>query len=196
LVNLFRLEKDFEVVARCMDGLETMKAVSQHRPDILILDIRMPAKNGLEIAKEMLNEKLPTRVVLPTAALDEEELVEAVHLGVQGILLKEMAPQFLVQCIRKVSAREQWIERDSTRRALEKMLQGEAAAREIADLLTPREIDIVRMVAKGLRNKEIGDRLCVSEGTVKVHLHNIYDKLKVDGRLALRFLSRTLFRSR
>jgi len=185
LENLFRLEPDFQVLARCMNGVETLKAVRQHRPDILILDIRMPAKDGIEILREMRKENLSTRVVLLTAALDEKELLEAAHLGVQGIILKEMAPRLLIQCIRKVQAGEQWIERRSTMQALEKMMQREAASREIASLLTQREMVIVRMVAGGLRNKEIADKLCISEGTVKVHLHNIFEKLGVDSRLAL-----------
>jgi DNA-binding NarL/FixJ family response regulator len=185
LENLFHLEKDFKVVARCLDGIETMQAVHRHRPDVLILDIRMPGKDGLEVAREMRKEKLPTRVVLLTAELDEDELLESLRLGVQGIVLKEMAPQLLVQCIRKVHAGEQWIEPRSARQALEKMLRREAGARDIATVLTPREIDMVRMVARGLRNKEIAGKLSISEGTVKVHLHNIYEKLKVEGRLAL-----------
>jgi DNA-binding NarL/FixJ family response regulator len=185
LENLFHLEKDFKVVARCLDGMETMQAVRKHRPDVLILDIRMPGKDGLEIAREMRKEKLPTRIVLLTAELDEDELLESLRLGVQGIVLKEMAPQLLVQCIRKVHAGEQWIEPRSARQALEKMLRREAGARDIATVLTPREIDLVRMVARGLRNKEIAGKLSISEGTVKVHLHNIYEKLKVEGRLAL-----------
>jgi DNA-binding NarL/FixJ family response regulator len=185
LENLFHLEKEFQVVARCTNGIETMQAVLQHAPEVLVLDIRMPGKDGLEIAREVRKEKLPTRIVLLTAALDEDELLEAVRLGVKGIVLKEMAPQVLVQCIRKVHAGEQWIEPRSARQALEKMLRREAGAREIAHILTPREIEMVRMLARGLRNKDIADRLCISEGTVKVHLHNIYEKLKVDGRLAL-----------
>jgi DNA-binding NarL/FixJ family response regulator len=185
LGNLFQLEKDFEVVARCTDGIETMKAVHRHRPDLLILDIRMPGKNGFEIAREMNEEKLPTRVILLTAALDEKELLEAFRLDIQGIVLKEMAPQLLVQCIRKVHAGEKWIESRLAKQALEKMLQREAGMREAAELLTPRERDILHMVACGLRNKEIAEKLFISEGTVKIHLHNIYEKLKVDGRLAL-----------
>ena len=185
LENLFRLEKDFQVVARCTNGMEAMQEVLRLRADVLVLDIRMPGKDGLEIAREMQKGKIPTRVVLLTAALDEEEFLEAIRLGVQGIVLKEMAPQILIQCIRKVHAGEQWIEPRSARQALEKMLRREAGVRAIAHLLTPREIEMVRMVAQGLRNKEIADKLCISEGTVKVHLHNIYEKLKVDGRVAL-----------
>src|SRR3990172_2775655 len=96
-----------------------------------------------------------------------------------------MASQLLVQCVRKVHAGEEWLERRSVSLALEKLIRREAGAREVAGLLTPREIEIVRMVASGLRNKEIGARLSVSEGTVKVHLHHIYEKLGVDGRVAL-----------
>ncbi len=185
LVNLFALEEGFEVVASCADGDQALRAVRLHRPDVLVADIRMPGMNGLDVVRKMREEKLPTRVVLLTAALEDEELVEAVHLEVPGIVLKEMAPQLLVQCIRKVHAGEQWVERRSAKLALEKMLRREAGTREAAALLTPREIDLVRMVAHGLRNREIADKLFISEGTVKVHLHNIYEKLQVDGRMAL-----------
>lgn len=185
LENLFSLEKDFQVVARCSDGEQALKALHQHDADVLVLDIRMPGKNGLEVVREMRKEKLPVRVIILTAALDEDELVEAVGLGVQGIVLKEMAPQLLVQCIRKVHAGEQWIERQSTGKAMEKMLRREAGMREMAGHLTPREIEIVHHVARGLRNREIGEKLFISEGTVKIHLHNIYEKLNVDGRMAL-----------
>jgi DNA-binding NarL/FixJ family response regulator len=183
--NLLRLEADFEITARCKDGIEALKAVRRHRPDIAILDIRMPGKDGLAIAREILAEKLPTRVVLYTAELDEDQLLDAIRAGVQGVILKEMAPKLLAQCVRKVHAGEQWLERRSTCLSLEKLMRREAGAREIAALLTPRETSMVRMVAQGLRNKEIADKLCISEGTVKVHLHNIFVKLQVDSRLAL-----------
>ena len=183
--NLFRLEEDFQLLARCKDGIETMQAVRSHQPDVVILDIRMPGKDGLTIARDILAEKLPTRVVLLTAELEDDPLLEAVRSGVRGIVLKEMAPQLLVQCIRKVHAGEQWIERRSTALNLEKILRREIAAREIEALITPREISIVKMVAQGLKNKEISTRLFISEGTVKVHLHNIFQKLHLKGRLAL-----------
>jgi DNA-binding NarL/FixJ family response regulator len=185
LENLFRTEEDFQVLARCINGDEALKAVHEHRPDVLVLDIRMPVKDGLEVAREIRKENLPTRVVLLTAVLEERELLEAVRLGVQGIVLKEMAPQMLLRCIRKVHAGEQWIELRSAKQALEKMLRREAGAREVSAKLTPQEMTIVRMVAGGLRNKEIADKLHISEGTVKVHLHNIFEKLQVDSRLSL-----------
>ena len=185
LENLFRLEKDIQVLARCGDGVEALRAVREHRPDILILDIRMPRMDGLAVLRALKMEKLRTRVVLLTVALDEDEVLEAIRLGVRGVVLKEMAPQLIVQCVRKVHAGGEWLERSSVGRALEMMLRREAGALQIAGLLTPREIEIVRLVASGQRNKEIAGKLTMSEGTVKLHLHNIYQKLHVDGRVAL-----------
>ncbi len=185
LINLFLLEDDLQVLESCSNGTDALQAVHKYQPDVAVLDISMPGMNGLEVCRKIREDKLPTRLVLLTAALKEEEMAEAVHLGVQGIVLKEMAPQFLVQCIRKVYSGEQWVERQSTRQTLEKMLRREAGAREVATLLTNREIELVRLVATGLRNRELADKLCISEGTVKVHLHNIYEKLNVDGRMAL-----------
>lgn len=185
LESLFRMEQDIQVVARCVNGDEALQAVRQHGPDILILDIRMPGKDGLAVLRKMRDEDMPTQVVLLTVALDDEETLEALRLGVRGVVLKEMAPQMLVQCVRKVHAGEQWLERRSVGRALEKLLSSEAGVREIAGVLTPRELEVVRMVASGFRNKEIADRLSISEGTVKIHLHHIYEKLRLNGRLEL-----------
>ena len=91
----------------------------------------------------------------------------------------------LVQCVRKVHQGEQWLDNRSVVRALEKVARREAGVARLAGLVTPRELQIVRMIASGLRNKEIAARLSISEGTVKIHLHNIYEKLAVDGRLEL-----------
>jgi DNA-binding NarL/FixJ family response regulator len=183
--HLFRQEKDFRLAARCSDGLETMEAIRRHRPDVVILDIRMPGKDGLAISREMLAEKHPARVILFAAELDEVQMLDAVQAGVRGIVLKEMNSQLLVQCVRKVHAGEHWLDRRSTGVAIEKMLQREAGANEIAAFTTPREIHIIKLTAQGLQNKEIAAKLCISEGTVKVHLHNIYYKLRLDNRLAL-----------
>ena len=185
LESLFRLQPDFQVVARCKDGEEALGAVREHRPDVLLLDIRMPGMDGLGVLRALKKEKLPTRVVLLTVGLDEEDVLEAIRLGVKGVVLKEMAPQLLVECVRKVHAGGEWLEKRSVSRALDKLLRREASAREVARLLTAREIEIVRMVAEGLRNKEVAAKLSISEGTVKMHLHNVYEKVHVDGRLAL-----------
>jgi DNA-binding NarL/FixJ family response regulator len=185
LVQILRLEPDFHVVARCTNGEETFEAVRRHRPDVLVLDVRMPGKDGLAVLRDIRREELPTRVVLLTAALDEEGVVEAVRLGVWGLVFKEMAPQTLVTCVRKVHAGERWLDNRSVMRALETISRREANAEASAAQVTPRELEIIRMIATGLRNKEIAAQLSISEGTVKIHLHNIYEKLQVDGRLAL-----------
>jgi DNA-binding NarL/FixJ family response regulator len=185
LATLFRTEPDFQVLAACANGEETLRALREHRPDVLILDLHMPRKDGLAVMREMQRERLPTQVVILTASLDEDEVLEAIRLGARGVVLKEMALRLLVQCVHKVYEGEEWVEKHMAGRALEKMLKREAGAREMAAILTPREIEIVRMVAGGLRNKEIAQKLFISEGTVKIHLHNIYEKLGVDGRLAL-----------
>jgi DNA-binding NarL/FixJ family response regulator len=185
LDNLFHLEEDIQVVARCKDGAETMSAVRQHQPDVLILDIRMPGKDGLQVLWEMRSEKLSTRVVLLTAEIDDSQLVDAVRMGVRGVVLKEMAPKLLVTCVRKVHNGELWIERRLERQALEKVLYREADSRKAGSVLTASEMNVVRLAVSGLRNKDIADKLYISEGTVKVHLHNIYEKLKIDGRIAL-----------
>lgn len=185
LTLLLRQEPDLEVLAVCRDGEETLHAVRQLQPDVLILDILMPGKDGLAVLRELRQLEIPTRVILLTAAIDEDNLLEAMRLGVGGVVLKEMAVPLLIQCVRKVYAGDQWLERHSIGRAMEKMLRREAGTREVAKLLTPRELEIVRLAASGLRNKEIASRLTISEGTVKIHLHRSYKKLHVDSRIAL-----------
>ncbi len=185
LEALFQQETDFRVLARCPTGEATLEAVRRYRPAILLLDIRMPGMDGLEVLRRMAAQKLPTRVILLTAGIDEAQVTAAIGFGVAGVLLKEMAPRLLVQCVRTVHAGGQWLEKQSVSRAIEKLIRREAGAGELAKLLTPRESEIVRMVAKGLQNKEIGATLFISEGTVKIHLHNIYEKLHVRTRLEL-----------
>jgi DNA-binding NarL/FixJ family response regulator len=185
LENLFRLEPDFRVVARCVNGEECLAAVRRYEPDVLVLDIRMPRLDGLAVLRELRREKHPVKVVLLATALEEEEVLEALRLGVRGMLLKELAPQMVVQCVRKVHAGGQWVEKQAFGRALDTLLRREAGEREAASVLTPREIEMVGMVARGLRNKEMSQRLSISEGTVKIHLHNIYRKLKVENRVEL-----------
>jgi DNA-binding NarL/FixJ family response regulator len=180
-----RQEPDFEVLTCCYDGLETLQVVRPLRPDVLILDLCMPGKDGLAVLREIHEAEIPTRVVLLTAAMDEDSLLEAMRLGVSGVVLKEMTVPLLIQCIRKVYAGDQWLERRLIGRVVEKMLRREAGAREVAKILTPREIEIVQLVASGLRNKQIADKLAISEGTVKIHLHRSYEKLHVDSRVAL-----------
>jgi len=185
LEQLFAAEADFRVIARCSDGEEALQTVRKLTPDILILEIRMAGMDGLECLRQLKQEKLPTRVVFLTAMVDEDQALEAIRLGAGGVVLKEMAPHLLLLCVRKVHAGEQWIEKQSITRAIEKLLKREAGARRLASLLTTRETEIVRLVAQDLPNKEIADRLGISAGTIKIHLHNIYQKLNVSSRREL-----------
>ena len=137
LQQLFAMQPYMNVMACCTDGEQALQAVMHYQPDILILDLKMPRKNGLAVLRKLQKEKLPTKVVLLTAALDDDEVLEAIRLGVRGVVLKEMAPQLLIQCINKVHAGGEWMEKDSVGRALEKMLKRETGIQHITQILTP-----------------------------------------------------------
>jgi DNA-binding NarL/FixJ family response regulator len=184
LEQLFRREKDFDVVATATNGEDALAAVRKHRPDILVLDIQMPKGNGLWVLKQVKTEKLQTRVVLLTATLDEDDVLDAMQSGVSGLVLKEAAAVNLVETVRRVQRGERALEPTLVSRALDRLSQREDA-KKIVEVLSRRETEIVKMVATGLRNKEIATKLTIGEGTVKTHLHTIYEKLGVHGRVEL-----------
>ncbi len=185
LEALFRLEPDFRVVGRCLAGDEVLHAVKQHKPDLLLLDLRMPRMDGMEVLRALQRDAHATRVVLLAAAFEDDQVVEALRLGVRGMVLKEQAPSLLIECVRRVHAGGQWLEQQASGRALQSLVRRDAAEKEAARALTPREIELVRLAASGLRNREMSRRLQISEGTVKMHLHNVYRKLKLTSRVAL-----------
>ena len=185
LESLFRLEPAFEVVARCRDGEAVVEAVARHRPDLLILDVRMPRLDGLEVLRRLAAVPHAPRVLILTAALDDDEVVEAVRLGANGVVLKEMAPRLLVEAARRVAAGGEWLDQGLGGRLLRQVLDRGAERRELERRLTGREQQIVGGVARGLRNGEIARELHIAEGTVKIHLHNIYDKLGLRNRVEL-----------
>lgn len=182
LRQLFARTGEFDVVASCGNGGEVLAALRSVRADVLVLDLRMPGMSGLAVLRAMAAEKLAVKTVLLTAAVQDEQIVEAVQFGVLGVVLKESPPEDLFACLRSVAQGVPWLETDTMSRAFR---QDRDSTMAKGGALTPRELEIVRMVAGGLRNKEIGERLTISEGTVKVHLHNVYEKLGVDGRLEL-----------
>lgn len=184
LEQLFRREKDFDVVATATTGEDALAAVKKHNPQILVLDIQMPKGNGLWVLKQIHAEKLQTRVVLLTATLDEDEVLDAMQSGVSGLVLKEAAAVNLVETVKRVQRGERALEPMLVSRALERLSQREEA-KKIVEVLSRRETEIVKMVAAGLRNKEIAMKLSIGEGTVKTHLHTIYEKLGVHGRVEL-----------
>ena len=185
LDQLFRAGSDCEIVARSTDGEEALRAVQTFRPDVLVLDVRMPRLDGIELLRRMHELQLSTKVVLLTASLDDARLLEAFRLGASGLVLKESAPRLLVQSVRQVANGEQSWNGKAIAGALRLVLQREQAVAAASAMLTARELEVTRMVASGLRNKEIASRLEITEGTVKFHLHSIYEKLQIDGRYAL-----------
>jgi DNA-binding NarL/FixJ family response regulator len=190
LEQLFRLEEDFQVIGRCTRGDEVASQVMKLKPDALVLDMRMPGHNGLEVLRELRGRPHKTRVVILAATLTEEEMLEAIRLGVRGIVLKEMAPRLLVECIRKVHGGGQWLEKTIAGAVLDRLARREGAQKGVSGILTPREIEIARSIGVGRSNKEIADALFISEGTVKTHLHRIYEKLHIHGRLELGLYAR------
>lgn len=187
---LFSSLPDFRVVASCADGEQAVQAVRRHHPDLLVLELRLPRKDGLAVLQELQSGNLPTQAIVLTSALKENEMLEAIRLGARGVVLKEMAPQLLVHCLRKVHAGDTWLEKRSAGDALSHLLQKEAELSRAAGILTPREMQLVRLVARGLSNNEIGDQLHISEGTVKIHMHHIYEKLDIRNRVALTLYAR------
>jgi two-component system, NarL family, nitrate/nitrite response regulator NarL len=185
LESLLRQEPDFQIVARCATGDETLVALRRYHPDVVILDLHIRRRDGLELLRQLRREEQPTKVVLLVEQLEDEEVLETLRLGVRGMLLKELALRMVVPCIRKVVAGEPWIEKRAVSRALEVLLRREAGQREVVGLLTPREMEMVRLAAHGLRNEEMSNRLAISEGTVKTHLHRVYRKLNINNRVAL-----------
>ena len=185
LEQLFRGENDCEIVARCLNGEEALQAVERYRPDVLVLDVRMPRMDGIELLRIIGERQSSTKVVLLTASLDDARLLEAFRLGASGLVLKESAPRLLAQSVRQVAAGEQSWNGKAIAGALRLVLQREQAVAAASSTLTPREVEVTRMVASRLRNKEIASRLDITEGTVKFHLHSIYEKLRIDGRYAL-----------
>jgi DNA-binding NarL/FixJ family response regulator len=179
LSQFFADEPEMEIVAECADGESALAETARLSPDVLIADLRMPAVNGLEVLRRLKESPHPTPMVLLAGNISDEEVVKAVSLGVKGVVLKEMAPSLLVQCVRAVAAGGVWLEK------MGRAIENEQAKQRAREVLTPREREIVSMVARGFSNREVGERLSISEGTVKTHLHTIYEKLGLRGRVQL-----------
>jgi len=184
LAQLFRFEPDITVVVRALNGFEALEAVRKSRPDVLVLDLRMPVMDGLAVVRELQRDELTTRIVVLTG-IDGDQIQEAVELGVSGVVLKDMAAELLVRAVRQVHAGGTWIERNAATKTVGRLLQRDAATGEITRKLTPREIEVARMIVKGLPGRAVADRLRISEATAKLHLHHVYKKLGLDGRMAL-----------
>jgi DNA-binding NarL/FixJ family response regulator len=193
LKQLLMLEKDFDIVAAVGDGDDVLPAVEAHHPDILLLDLKMPGTHGLTILERLqIAQEKHTKVIVLTASEDKAEFVQAMKLGTSGIVLKQSPTDLLIKSIRKVHAGEIWLDSNTTAAVMRQFSLGQGhvppsgnGRERQRSPLSQREREIVALVAQGFKNKEMAEKMFISEQTVKNHLHNIFDKLGVSDRLEL-----------
>jgi two-component system, NarL family, nitrate/nitrite response regulator NarL len=189
LRRLLESERGFKVIAEACDGVEAVEFVRKLKPEILLLDLAMPRRPGLEALRELSIDSMPVRVILLTAAAEREQIVEALQLGARGVVLKDCGTEVLMRSIRAVLAGEYWVGREPVSNLMQYlrglMDSSTKISRQKRFGLTPRELDIVSAVVAGFANKEIAEHFKISEDTVKHHLSNIFDKTGVSTRLEL-----------
>lgn len=172
---------DLSVSGRFSDGSAARKAILEQRPDGTVLDINMPGMSGLDLLREARRDGWQTKIVLLTASLDPAPLVEAVNLNVDGLVLKHAASEVLLLCLRSALAGVPWIDKEAMKLVIEAMSRPGQPGPD----LTPRERQVADLVKLGLRNKEIAGELRITEGTVKMYLHTLYEKLGIGSRTEL-----------
>jgi two-component system nitrate/nitrite response regulator NarP len=172
-----------EVVAEVASGLEALAAVVKHDPDVLLLDVSMPDTSGVEVLQTLRQRDDHRLVVLVTAGLDAPTYRAALAAGANAIFLKSSDPELLLECLAAVQQGAKWLE------PMLDMAATDDRLRRLTATLSPREIEVAELVAHGLRNREIAERLRITEGTVKVYLHTIFEKLQVRTRTELALLA-------
>lgn len=183
-------DTDYQVVAKVTNGAAVLEAIPSARPEILLLDVQMPERTGLDVLRTLRSRGDQRPIVLLTASLDDSGLLEAIQLGVNGIILKEGAQSLLLKCLDDVANDRRWIEKSLLERALEISMSGTGEAQDGLSALSKRERAIVGLVAQGMRNRDVASELGITEGTVKVYLHRIYEKLGVSNRTELAIYAR------
>lgn len=176
--QLLQLEDEFEVVGEAANGKDALKLIKELKPDVVLLDINMPVKNGLEVLEEMQNIKSKTKVLMLTIHNEVEYLIKAVEIGCNGYLLKDSSFQTLKDAITLVNKGESFIQPELT----PILNAGLMRKNEIQDTLTKREIEVLKLVAIGETNREIAIELDISERTVKNHISNLFKKINVSDR--------------
>jgi two-component system nitrate/nitrite response regulator NarP len=167
-------------------------AIAEHDPDIVILDIQMPGKTGLEILRDLRDRGAARpKVIILTASLDRSQIVEAIALEADGLVLKDLVTERIVDCIDHVASGVQWIDNDALKRVIVDLARRDAR-HAAARPLSARESEVARLAARGLRNRDIADSLGLTESTVKMHMGNVLDKLGVASRAELAALARDL----
>ncbi len=188
LRRLLEAEPELEVTGEAADGADAISQTRQLSPDILLLDLAMPRVPGMDVLRELSSgdDDIKTKIIVLTAAVERIQIVQALHMGARGVVMKEAATQLLMKAIRTVMAGQYWIGREAVGDIVDFMRtnpSGEKAPRNFG--LTKREMDILTAIVAGLSNKEIARRFALSEDTVKHHLTNIFDKVGVASRLEL-----------
>jgi two-component system, NarL family, nitrate/nitrite response regulator NarL len=190
LREIFESEPDLEVVGEATGSREVVEKVRELSPDVVILDLRMPDMDGLAAMRSLQEAGNKTKILVLTGSEDKDEYVQAMRLGCCGIVLKKSAPDLIVKSIRKVHQGEIWLDSHTTAAVMRHFASPaetgaqDGRGRERAPL-SNREREIVGLVAQGHKNKEMAEKLFISEQTVKNHLHNIFGKLGVSDRLEL-----------
>jgi DNA-binding NarL/FixJ family response regulator len=174
---LLQAEAGVEIVAAVPDGASALAVIRAHEPHIAVLDINMPRLSGLDVLEALEQDGLATRVVFLTGTASDEQIATAVERGAWGFLLKEHALDTLVQCLRTVAAGRRWLPEEVVAPAIRRATERREKDVQLARVLTAREYEIAGLVAQGLSNKHIARALAISEGTVKIHLHNTFEKL-------------------
>lgn len=175
-------DTQFEIVGMAATGEQALRKLDELKPDILLLDLQMPGGTGMDVLRRLKSNGDKTRIVLLTAAIDDASLIEAKNLRVRGMVLKNSDPAYLLECLERVSSGGRWIDPELSDRA--KDLAETLGDRE-GPSLSPRERELIGLVRKGLRNREIAEQLGVTEGTIKVYLHSVFEKLGVSSRTEL-----------
>jgi two-component system nitrate/nitrite response regulator NarL len=181
LRRILELQKDLVVVGEAKDVAEAVQMAARLRPTVLLLDVWMPGKSGIDAIPEILQASPETRILFLTAVIQREQLLRALKMGLHGIVLKDSTSDVLIKGIRHVASGEFWIDRTTLAECANDMVRTSSAVAS----LTPREIEVVQEIAAGASNKEIAKSLAISEETVKRHLTHIFDKVGVSSRLEL-----------
>jgi two-component system, NarL family, nitrate/nitrite response regulator NarL len=189
LRKLIERESNMEVVGEAVDGREVLSQIEKLLPDVLLLDVNMPQLSGWNVLRRLAKSDLNVRVILLPATIERDQAVEALRLGVRGLLPKSTASQLLYKSIRMVMAGEYWVDHDTVRELVDTYRTSTNSASKAAQAtkfkLTRRELEILSSVVDGCTNRDIAIQFKISEQTVKHHLTNIFEKVGVSNRLEL-----------
>lgn len=179
--QLLEFDGDIEIIAEANDGEECLSILEKTIPQVLLLDINMPNKNGIEVLKEIRNKKIPVKVLILTVHNEVDYLVKAVDIGVDGYLLKNSGSSELKKAINTVVNGESYIQPDLIPLLNSRLIIKSDSEKKV-DALTKRELEVLILVARGMFNKEIGEAMNISERTVKNHISSIFKKIDVADR--------------